>query len=518
MKKLTKKLTALLLLAAMALSLAACGPQTNTPKNYDGPALVQSLLRQLAFADTLSDVGESAQLYFTDLPEGAQVKLWLGSGYYADEVALLTLAKAEDAASAKSAAEAHISQLRAQFASYIPEEVAKIGKAVIWQGGNYLIICITDDHANAKLILDHADDPKYQIPGGTPGNTTGKPNSDPQGTTAPSTSVPPTTVPPTTGGSLSGVDGNGYPILMSQSGKYENMGNNIIRVDNCGFEPSGYHDGVTASYADLVNKVADSLAGTTKVYSLAIPTAFGITLPNDIQAIYPNYVNQGESIENLISKFSSNVIPVRCYDNLMRHRDEYLYFRTDHHWNGTGAYYAYEAFCETKGITPYTMEQRTALQFTGFLGSLYTNTGENAALLPADTVYAFKPYCNQATMKFYDNKGNEVPWSIISDVTDWKSGAKYSTFAGADNPLAIFTNPQVTDGSVCIVVKESFGNALLPYLVDHYSTVYEIDYRYWKGDLAQYAREVGADDLIFANNIVMISTSLLVGKLANIIK
>ena len=170
MKKMTKKLTALLLLAAMALGLAACVPQANPPKNYDGPALVQSLLNQLAFADDLSDVGESAQLYFADLPEGTQVKLWLGSGYYADEVALLTLAKAEDAAAAKTAAEAHISQLRSQFASYIPEEVAKIDKAVIWQGGSYLIVCITEDQANAKLILDHADDPKYQLPGGNPGN------------------------------------------------------------------------------------------------------------------------------------------------------------------------------------------------------------------------------------------------------------------------------------------------------------------------------------------------------------
>ena len=81
--------------------------------------------------------------------------------------------------------------------------------------------------------------------------------------------------------------------------------------------------------------------------------------------------------------------------------------------------------------------------------------------------------------------------------------------------MAIFQNPEVTDGSVCIVVKESFGNALLPYLVDHYSTIYEIDYRHWQGNLMEYAEEVGATDLIFANNIMMISTSVLVGKLAD---
>ena len=212
------------------------------------------------------------------------------------------------------------------------------------------------------------------------------------------------------------------------------------------------------------------------------------------------------------------MVPVRCFDNLMRHRNEYLYFRTDHHWNGIGAYYAYEAFCEAKGITPYTMEQREEKQFGDFLGTLYINSGKPASLLPTDTVYAYKPYSKSATMVYYDKTGAEVKWPIISNVTNYQQSNKYSTFAGADNPLAIFTNPEVTDGSVCIVVKESYGNALLPYLVDHYSTIYEVDYRYWTGDLAAYAQQVGADDLIFANNIMMISTGLLVGMLDKVIE
>ena len=87
-----------------------------------------------------------------------------------------------------------------------------------------------------------------------------------------------------------------------------------------------------------------------------------------------------------------------------------------------------------------------------------------------------------------------------------------------DNPLTVFDNPDVTDGSVCIVIKESFGNALMPLLVDHYGKTYEIDYRYWKGNLIDYAKEVGATDIVFANNISMVSTGLLVGNLSKIIK
>jgi hypothetical protein len=215
---------------------------------------------------------------------------------------------------------------------------------------------------------------------------------------------------------------------------------------------------------------------------------------------------------------NNNVITVHCADKLMRHRNEYLYFRTDHHWNGRGAYYAYEAFCQTKGIQPYTLDQRQLVTFDGFLGTLYLNGEKDQAFLPAHTVYAYKPYSTNASMIYYDTKGDGYRWPIVCDVTNYGASNKYLTFAAGDQPLAVFTNPDVKDGSVCIVVKESFGNALMPFLVDHYSTVYEIDYRYWSGDLAAYAQQVGADDVIFANNLGMIATSLMIAKLAKIVK
>ena len=63
------------------------------------------------------------------------------------------------------------------------------------------------------------------------------------------------------------------------------------------------------------------------------------------------------------------------------------------------------------------------------------------------------------------------------------------------------TNPNITDDSVLILVKESFGNPLPAFLCDHYSTIYIIDYRSWYGNIIDFAREVHADDLLFANNI-----------------
>ena len=77
-------------------------------------------------------------------------------------------------------------------------------------------------------------------------------------------------------------------------------------------------------------------------------------------------------------------------------------------------------------------------------------------------------------------------------------------------------NPDLSDGSKCVVVKESFGNAFVPFLVDHYQTVYVIDYRYYSGSVVDFAKTNKATDVIFVNNLSAIRGSYQMGKLAGV--
>ena len=108
-------------------------------------------------------------------------------------------------------------------------------------------------------------------------------------------------------------------------------------------------------------------------------------------------------------------------------------------------------------------------------------------------------------------------WKQEREKCCW-TGAKYSCFAGSDNPLTVFQNKDVTDGSKCIVIKESFGNAMMPFIADHYQTVYEIDYRHWDGNLAEFAKKNGVTEVIFLNNMSMLRNDLLIGMLGEIIE
>ena len=72
----------------------------------------------------------------------------------------------------------------------------------------------------------------------------------------------------------------------------------------------------------------------------------------------------------------------------------------------------------------------------------------------------------------------------------------------------------MTEGETCVLVKESFGNAFAPYLICNYKYVYVIDYRYFDGDITDFAKEKGATDILVQNNISMTRNASLVEKLS----
>ena len=74
----------------------------------------------------------------------------------------------------------------------------------------------------------------------------------------------------------------------------------------------------------------------------------------------------------------------------------------------------------------------------------------------------------------------------------------------------------MAEGPSCIVVKESFGNCFLPFLVNHYKTVYVVDYRYYDGTVSALAQEKGVDDVLLLNNVSMTRNEGLINSFSNI--
>lgn len=285
----------------------------------------------------------------------------------------------------------------------------------------------------------------------------------------------------------------------------------VFVVGNRAFEYYNFNKSQANRYISSVNALAEKLSGKAKVYDIVVPTSIGITLPDSYMGNI-NSSDQSKALDYINSGLNDKVVKVPIYKALMSHRSEYIYFNTDHHWTQLGAYYAYCEFAKNAGITPIPLEKYEKVQFEGFLGSFYNDTGKIPELKSnPDTIYAYRPN-SSAKMVYTDSKGKSISWPIINDVTSYPETIKYSCFIAGDNPYTEITNPQITDGSSIIVVKESFGNAFVPFLVENYEKIYVIDYRYYKGSISELAAEKNVDTVLCINNVSAIRNKNLMAE------
>ena len=170
-----------------------------------------------------------------------------------------------------------------------------------------------------------------------------------------------------------------------------------------------------------------------------------------------------------------------------------------------------------KGTIPAELTAFKEHRFEGFLGSFYAESGQKASLgNTPDYVMAYEPTQLQKIHTY--TKAGEIDYSIVSDGNKLSAANKYLSFVCGDHPYGIMTNPTITDGSSCLVIKESFGNAMVAYLTQNYQNVYVVDYRYinqvFPGTLRQFVDERGIQDVVFINNVSATRSPALVNAMS----
>lgn len=242
-------------------------------------------------------------------------------------------------------------------------------------------------------------------------------------------------------------------------------------------------------YAEMVN-LYRSTFDSLSIFCMVAPTAIDFYLPDD----YKKSSNYEYKTINLIrDSLYSDVQFVNVYDELKQHTREYIFFNTDHHWTGRGAYYAYVAFCKSAGFTPVEMKDfdRKQVKKT-FLGSLYGITLDKGLRNNRDSVEYFKPKLITRTFR-YDKDSARYRMSRLFSNTH-----NYAKFIGGDHPMVRIESDVNADR--ILIIKDSFGNAVAPFLALHYGTVYVMDYRYFDINVKEFVKQHGISAILFLHN------------------
>lgn len=303
------------------------------------------------------------------------------------------------------------------------------------------------------------------------------------------------------------------PIVSREKVKLYNSTGTAV-IGDTGYEIYNYVTSAAETYAHTINKAASKL-GNYNVFAMIVPTSVGVTIP-DNKADKINSSNQEEAIHKIYKRIKKPVQKIDLYDALMQHRTEYIYFRTDHHWTALGAYYAYRRFCMDTARTPNELSLYKKVSFGDFMGTFYADSSKNKNLRK-DKMTVYYPQ-SKLSMKTRTDNGKMATSKVIEDGSGYGISAKYSSFLGGDNAYSVITNPEIKDHSACIVVKESYGNAMVPYLAEHYHKVHVIDYRYYTGKISTLAKQSKVQDILFVNNISMTRNVYLIGKLSQILQ
>ena len=248
-----------------------------------------------------------------------------------------------------------------------------------------------------------------------------------------------------------------------------------------------------SGYAAALNDIRGALPDNVKMYSMLIPTA--------LEFCAPSYKNAQDSQKEAIEFVNSNlqgVFPVDAYSEIEKDDSDYRYFLTDHHWTMDGAYSAYKAFMNMSGGTTVNKADFTRKENGTFYGSLYLKAKSQLTSQKEDTIF------------YYDiaqNNNIEIRMRAEDNVTEYGIGSpvfhtdknNYLLFFGGDNPLMEITNNSNPDGKSIVVIKDSYANAFLPWLIASYNKVIVLDPRSFEGSIVEEVTRYNATEVLVLN-------------------
>ena len=185
------------------------------------------------------------------------------------------------------------------------------------------------------------------------------------------------------------------------------------------------------------------------------------------------------------------------YTPLMEHKDEDIFYRTDHHWTSLGAYYGYTGLASALGYTPVPLTDYTpTVRSTEFYGTVFSSSG--VRWVKPDTITTYVPDDGITVVSHtYDNSGNPVEEQRALYVESFLSVKdKYSMFLGGNQSLGVVTNTNNPDGPKLLIIRDSYADSLVPFLTAHYSEIHLIDPRYYHLSVKDYVEQNGIDQAL----------------------
>lgn len=241
-------------------------------------------------------------------------------------------------------------------------------------------------------------------------------------------------------------------------------------------------------YTELKNKnkiinIFNNFNNNTEIdmYLALVPTS--ISVNDNKLPIFSVNDNQLNDIDYIYKGL--NFTAISLYDTLkINNIKSDMFYHLDHHWTSDGAYVAYKSIINKLGFN-YIDKSAFDIKVVSdkFYGTLYSKTSDYDRKPDSIKLYF---YNNDLDVYYADKNINS---KSLYDYSFLTLKDKYSVFLGGNHSLTIITNNDIVTEDELIVVKDSYANSLIPFLINHYKKIHVIDPRYYNKCISDYIKE-----------------------------
>lgn len=258
-------------------------------------------------------------------------------------------------------------------------------------------------------------------------------------------------------------------------------------------------------YTKAVNFMSYNFEENVDISVMLVPTA--LEFVQDSSELF-GISSQRDMIDRAERTLNDNIVFADVYDTMKEHADEYIYFRTDHHWTPMGAYYSYRRFADMNGYAPTDCRLEISGEFCGSFAD-FTNSAKVRSLSDMMSIQKI-----EAEYWCHGGKSGESDAVLMADMYPEEFDG-YKRILGGDTGYIRIETMNKTDDRL-LVIKDSYANALIPYLTEHYNRIIMIDPRYFEGDIYATAKKEKITDVLIVNNTETISDVGFIEKLEEV--
>lgn len=209
-----------------------------------------------------------------------------------------------------------------------------------------------------------------------------------------------------------------------------------------------------------------------------------VIVPSAAFSMKDKYDIRGIFNESKAQKMAEEIIG----DDLVSIKEDFynsdnLFFYTDHHWNAEGAYRAYVRYAaeSLNTVKPSYESLKMKTLTSDFKGTLYSKVLLNDRI--SDEIKVPEESLNIKTV--FTAEGIEYDSIYIMDKLNQKD--KYEVYLGGNYDRADIVLPDNKGLPKLLIVKDSFANSFVPYLLDDFSCITLVDTRYYRQNIADLA-------------------------------